>query len=47
VLELAGMGWNKQEIVEKLWKCKKGSSQSWQNGSAAYDNIMASRKIGA
>lgn len=47
VLELHGMGWNKQEIVEKLWKCKKGSSQSWQEGSAAYDDIMASRKIGA
>ena len=38
---------NKQEIVEKLWKCKKGSSQSWQDGSAAYDDIMSSRKIGA
>ncbi len=47
VLELRGMGWNKQEIVEKLWACKKGGSPAWHEGSAAYDEMILSSKIGA
>ena len=41
---LDAMGWTKQEVVEKVWNCKKGGSKDWQEGSQIYDAVIVKKE---